>query len=107
MASKNHIETTLIFRVLGAPSRVRVLKAIDGQKTVLDVATELQMPYTYVSRILFDLASKGLLKSSTTGVHKRYLVSNFRLKEALESMLVEEEGEFPDVTNREDSTSGV
>ena len=107
MPRMDYIETSLVYRVLAAPSRARVLKTIDGEKTVLDVATELKMPYTYVSRILFDLASKGLLKAKTEGVNKKYRVTSARLKMALDSMPIEVEGEFPDVTKREDSTSGV
>lgn len=118
MASRSHIETTLIYRVLAASTRVRVLKAIDGQKTVLEVASEVKLPYTFVSRILSDLTSKGMLKANTQGAQKRYYISNFKLRDALETMFAQDDGEFPDITNREegaiadvtqreDSTSGV
>jgi len=107
MARLDYVATAMIYRVLAAPSRVRILKTIDGQKTVLEVATELGMAYSYVSRILFDLGSKGLLKAKTEGTNKRYQVSSARLRSALDSMPMEQEGEFPDVTQREDSTSGV
>jgi len=118
MASRSHLETTLIYRILAAPTRVRVLQAINGQKTVVEVATETKLPYTFVSRILSDLTSKGMLKVNTQGAQKRYYISNFKLRDALETMFAQDDGEFPDitnreegviadVTNREDSTSGV
>lgn len=107
MARANHVEASMIYKVLAAPSRVKILKTINGQKTVLEVATELGMAYSYVSRILFDLGSKGLLKAKTEGTNKRYQVSSARLRSALDAMPIEQEGEFPDVAQREDSTSGV
>jgi DNA-binding transcriptional ArsR family regulator len=101
MARANYQASAQIYKILSAQSRVRVLKATDGLKTVLEIATELKMPYTYVSRILFSLAERGFLKANTNGTHKMYYVHNARMKTALDSMSVEREGELVHVAQRE------
>lgn len=109
MGSINYPTTAKIYKILSAPSRVRVIKALDGKKTVIQIATELKMPYSYVSRILFSLAEQEFLTASMDGTHKKYRITSVRLKSALNAMSVGkpeiEEGEIADVPQREDSAS--
>lgn len=88
-----------IFRILSAPTRVRVLQQLNGKRTVIEIANATQLPYSYISRILFGLYDQGFLKVKTSGTHRYYSIDNPTLKSLLKSMPTEQPLERHDEAN--------
>jgi len=76
-----------IFRVLGDPTRLRILYYLrDNEKCECEIVPYLGLAQPTVSRHLRILTSQGMLNFRKDGVRKMYSISTPRIFEILESI---------------------
>ena len=73
-----------LFRVLGHPVRIRILELLtEGERTVGDLQTELQLDSSGTSQHLAALRQQGLLESRRAGTNVYYRIRDPRVSQLL------------------------
>jgi ArsR family transcriptional regulator len=73
------------FRILGHPVRVRILELLrDGERTVGELQTELQMDSSGTSQHLAALRKNGIVEGRRDGTNVYYTVRDPRMFQLLE-----------------------
>jgi len=84
--SKEYQKSSELFKALGHPARLAILKYLADTKTCItgDIADELPLSRTTVNQHLKELKDAGLINGTTEGVKKCYCLNFEKIRELKE-----------------------